>query len=346
MTLEGRLREKALAKMRELRGLRSPRTHDVFERLAYVFPSDLAIANYPRKPVAAFNPGAALRGRELLVFPRTIFEYYNYTSSICLFAVDVERLLSGELEKPVSARVVLWPDELWEFRGCEGARVYAQPDGFLMLYTGFGYHHSASGLELKWVQGLAVLDSSLEVLKKGYFRIEGAEGSFAPKMKDSAILRLESGEAVLLCRPTLGDVEVCWRGTASLDRLAIEAESMEPVLAHEEWEFKVGWSTNVIQLSSNEYLIGWHGVLKGDYSYREGFALLDGSGELLAVSDYLLTPRGIVEKYGDRPLVIFGDGLILHRGKLLWVGGVSDYAIGFFAAELEKVMEEMRWLRG
>ncbi|MEM4873381.1 MAG: hypothetical protein QXY35_07985, partial [Thermofilaceae archaeon] len=189
MALEDRLRERALAKMRELRGLRSPRTRDVFERIAYVFPSDLVVANYPRRPVAAFNPGAALRGRELLVFPRTVFDYYNYTSSICLFTVDVERLLSGELEKPLSARVVLWPKELWEFRGCEDARVYSQPDGFLVLYTGFGYHHAASGLELKWVQGLAKLGSNLEVLSRGYLRIEGAEGSFAPKMKDSAILR-------------------------------------------------------------------------------------------------------------------------------------------------------------
>lgn len=340
------MRGEAIEKLRELRGLRSPETCDIFERLAYVFPRDVRVENYPRRPVAVFNPGALLRGRELLVFPRTLFDYYGYTSSICLFSVDVELLLSGRVEKPVQARVILWPKELWEFKGCEDARIFASNDYLLLLYTGFGYHYSAGGLELKWVQGLATFDRGLEARSRAYFRIEGAGESFVPKMKDSAILRLDGSRALLLCRPTLADVEVCWLGGASISPPVIDAETMKPVLAHEEWELKVGWSTNVVQLSSNEYLVGWHGVLRSDYSYREGFALLSGEGELLAVSDYLLTPKGVVEEYGDRPLVIFGNGLILHRDKLLWVGGVSDYAVGFYAADVEKVMERLRWLRG
>lgn len=344
--VEEALRRKAQAKVRELRGFRSPETHDLFERLAYVFPSDVTVENYPRKPVAIFNPGALLKGSELLVFPRTVFDYYNYTSSICLFSVDVERLLSGTLEKPVRASVVLWPRELWEFRGCEDARVSTLGEALLMLYTGFGYHPAGSGLELKWVQGLAVLDSRMRVLKREFFRIRWGEDEFAPKMKDCAFLWVRGGEALLLCRPTLADVEICWRGTTSLEPPVIDARTMEPVLAHEEWEFKVGWSTNAVKLSSNEYIVGWHGVIKSDYSYRNGVAVLSDDGELLAVSDYLLAPRGIVEEYGDRPLVVFGNGLVVHRDQLIWVGGVSDYAVGFFVADLDGVMERLRWLRG
>jgi predicted GH43/DUF377 family glycosyl hydrolase len=63
-----------------------------------------------------------------------------------------------------------------------------------------------------------------------------------------------------------------------------------------------------------------------------------------ALSDYLLAPKGLVEEYGDRPLVVFGCGLARYKELLLWVGGVSDYAIGFFAAELDKVLEKLRWL--
>lgn len=121
---------------------------------------------------------------------------------------------------------------------------------------------------------------------------------------------------------------------------------MLPVLVFEEWELGVGWSTNTVRLSSNEFLVGWHGVLKRDRSYYNGIALVNGEGELLAVSDYFLAPRGLVEEYGDRPLVIFGDGLVLYRDILIWVGGVSDYAIGLFTVELGRVMENLKWIRG
>jgi len=345
--LEARLRERALGLLPKLRGLRRPATDDVFARVAYVTPGDITVEGYPRAPVAAFNPGAIAEGGRLRVFPRLVFDYYGYTSSIGFFEVDLERALSGELERPIRARIVLWPRSLWEFRGCEDARVYREGELYLLLYTGYGYHWAGSGYEARAVQGLAKLDAGLRVLSRGYFRIAGGGLELTPKwMKDSAIVRVQGGEAVMLARPTVGGLEVCWRGLADLDRLLLLEETMEPVLANEEWELKVGWSTNAVRISSNEFLVGWHGVVREDYSYRNGLAIVSGDGELLAVSDYLLAPRGLVEEYGDRPLVVFGDGLVLHKELLVWVGGVSDYAIGLFAAELERVLERMRWVRG
>lgn len=340
VALETPLRERALALLQRLRGLRRPETIDVFRRLAYVFPRDLKVVNYPREPRAAFNPGALLRGRRLLVFPRLVFDYYSYTSSIGLFEVDVEELLSGGLEKPLEARLLLWPRELWEFKGCEDARAAEAGGRVLLLYTGYGYHPRGGELELKWVQGLAELDSELRELRRGFLRVSGE----AVRMKDSALLRLSGSRASMLCRPTLDGLQVCWRAEADLSGLEIPAETMEPVLAHEEWETHVGWSTNAVQLSSGEYLVGWHGVLRSDLSYRNGLAVVDGEGRLLAVSDYLLAPSGVVEEYGDRPLVVFGCGLVKHGEMLIWVGGVGDYAIGFFSTELEKAMEKLRWL--
>jgi predicted GH43/DUF377 family glycosyl hydrolase len=72
---------------------------------------------------------------------------------------------------------------------------------------------------------------------------------------------------------------------------------------------------------------------------------VDGDGNLLAVSDYLLEPKGLKEDYGDRPHVIFGCGLAKYGKYLLWIGGISDYAIGVFATELHKVMEKLRWIK-
>jgi len=345
-----RLEEQLLSRAREalgrLRGVRRPETVDIFERLGYILPGDLRVRGYGRAPVAAFNPGALLRGRELWVFPRLVFDYHGYASSVGFFKLDAEAALSGGLRGPFEAQLLLWPRELWEFKGCEDARVSEAGGRLLVLYTGYGHHWRGESLETMWVQALAELDGGLRVVRRGFFRIAGGGEVLTPRMKDSALLEVGGSGAALLCRPTLGGLQVCWRGFADLAELTIDASSMQPVLVHEEWETHVGWSTNAVKISSNEYLVGWHGVLRGDLSYREGLALVSGDGELLAVSDYLLAPRGPVEEYGDRPLVIFGDGLAVRGDRLIWVGGVSDYAIGLFAADLDEALERLRWLSG
>jgi len=139
-------------------------------------------------------------------------------------------------------------------------------------------------------------------------------------------------------------VEVCWRGYADLGEGLVEEDSLEPVLTPQEWEGKVGWSTNAVELSPNEYLVGWHAMLKSGV-YVNGLALISKEGEMLAVSDYLLIPQGVEELYGDRPGVIFGCGLVKYGEKLLWVGGAADTAIGIYVADLDKALESLRSIR-
>ncbi len=127
-----------------------------------------------------------------------------------------------------------------------------------------------------------------------------------------------------------------------MDELVIKEESLRPVLVPETWEYKVGWSTNAVPLGEGRYLVGWHGVHREDLSYRNGLAEVDREGNLLAISDYLLAPKGLLEEYGDRPLTVFGNGLLLVRDCLVWIGGVSDYAIGIFIAELDDVLGMLR----
>ena len=341
--IEEKLYEKISKKPRKCKVPRKPIVEHIFTRKVLLTPRDIKITNYNRNLLACFNPGATLENDHLYVFPRTIFDYYNYVSSISFFKIEVEKVVNGSLEKPVSARVILWPRNVWEFNGCEDARVYKSESKYLVLYTGYGFIEDVK----KPVQGFTVLDENLKAGRRGFFTISIDGEKFIPRaMKDSALIEVEGSRAWMLTRPTIRDVDVCWRGLADLSALTLDGETLEPVLFPEGWELKVGWSTNVVKLSSNEYLVGWHGVLWEDYSYRNGLALVDGQGNLLAVSDYLLAPKGINEEYGDRALVIFGDGLVRYKEYLVWIGGVSDYAIGIFAVELEKALEKVRWLTG
>ncbi|MEM0171661.1 MAG: glycosidase [Thermoproteota archaeon] len=349
MNVEERLYEKAISFYKELKGTRENKVEDIFERKGLIVSDqDFLVQNYSRKrPKLAFNPGALLEEKTLHVFPRFIFEYYTYTSSVGEFSVNIEDVVNDNLKLPVEAKIILWPKFLWEFKGCEDPRAFKDKEDLIILYTGYGYSLEDNKLTTSIVQALAKFDKNFSIIKRGFFKIKSTEGNyFIPRSnKDSALLKAEDDDAIMLTRPLIKDIELGWRARANLNDITIDEESMEPSLWFEDWEFKVGWSTNVLKLSSNEFLVGWHGVLKEDYSYRNGLAIVDNEGKLLAISNYLLAPKGINEEYGDRPYVIFGNGLISYKENLVWIGGVSDYAIGFFVTELDKALEKLKWIQ-
>ena len=367
------------------RGVRKPELKDVFERLCYIAPSDLIVSNYIRsKPLVAFNPGALLVGKRLRVFPRLIFDYYKYVSSIGVFELDIESVLNGDVPKPIETRIVLWPQSIWEFLGVEDPRTLLRDGEVYVLYTGKGYYlgrlspsdyvtqlsrllgrtslrdasvepfeellnqvYMYGRFKRRDVLGLAILDETYEVKRRLYFRIRFGDEFLLPRSnKDSAFVNMNVDECTILTRPEVDGLNICWRCKASLHDGVIIGETLQPVLGFENWELKIGWSTNTVKVSSNEYLVGWHAVLKDDLSYRNGLALVDETGRLLALSNYLLASKGLVETYGDRILVIFGDGLLVYQDRLLWIGGVGDYAIGLFSTDLDEVFEELKWLTG
>ena len=346
--LEKRLAEKAKELAKTYQSLRTPKTDDIFARRHYISPDDITIDNYlRRKPLAAFNPGSLLRGDKVYIFPRLIFDYYSYTSSIGVFEIGVEELIAGEVKVPLRARIVLWPEKIWEFgHGCEDPRVMAVNEGTYMLYTGSKNYHLRGQLIRKSVLGFAELDRSLNVQRKGYFTTVNGEESLVLSNKDSAFIEINGDNTTMLTRPIVSDLpDLCWRAEADLAKLMIPEASLQPVLAPEPWEYKVGWSTNTVHLSQDEYLVGWHGVLREDFSYRNGLAIVSTEGKLQAISDYLLAPKGLSECYGDRSLALFGNGLVVYKDYLIWIGGVSDYGIGIFVTKIEEALSRLRVVR-
>jgi len=338
--IEEILRDKLRNFLEKNKRLRREKSISVFERRYIISPEDFVVTNYPRKPVAVFNPAALLLGREVYVFPRLVFDYYNYTSSIGFFKISIEELLEGSFKKPIEIEIMLWPKEIWEFLGCEDPRVFVN-ENIIFLYTGKGYiDHNMVHRD---VLAISIFDKKWVLKKKGFFKIVHEDETYIPKSsKDSAFVRLEGSKGILLTRPHIDDIMMGWRCEANLEELTIPLESLEPVFPFEEWETKTGWSTNTVKISEGEYFVGWHAVLKKDLSYRNGLAIVDEKGCLLGTTDYILEPEGLVEEYGDRALVIFGDGLLMYEDSLIWIGGVGDYAIGVFIAKKEKVMQHMK----
>lgn len=345
--LEKELWSSAAKELSKRRPIRSCVTEDVFTRRWYINPDDLTMVNYPRRrPIAAFNPGALLDGEKVYIFPRLIFDYHSYVSSVGLIEITIEEILTGEVEKPLETRIILWPQHRWEIvQGCEDARAFNLNEDVMLLYTAVGRPKEREDEDLSAL-ALAVFTKDFRLKKKDMFTYTSSNGEVVIPNKDSAFICIQGEAATLLTRPTVSGLpDMCWRARADLQRLLIPWESLWPVLFPEPWELKTGWSTNAAPLSHEEYLVGWHAVLEEDLSYRNGLAVVNQDGELLAVSDYLLSPSGINEEYGDRPMVIFGNGLLVYEGHLVWIGGVSDYAIGIFIADLKCALERLRPLQ-
>ena len=348
VSIEEKLARKQTDIIKRMRGLRRPKLNDIFKRKFYIVPRDIVVSNYQRTiPAVIFNPGVTVKEDTVLTFPRLIFDYYKYVSSIGYFEVQISDLVNNTMDKPIYVKILLWPKEIWEFLGCEDARAFSFKDRILILYTGKGYWYKDGKLFRRDVLGFVEFTNSMEMIRKGYFKIVSKSGELIPKSnKDSAFIEINGKEASILTRPEIGGQHICWRAIADIDKLVIFDYSLEPALPTEKWEVKVGWSTNVVKLSSNEYLVGWHGVLRLNLSYANGLAIIDKQGMLLATTNYVLAPKGLQEEYGDRPLVIFGNGLLKSKEKVLWVGGVSDYCIGVFETNLDTIIENMKWIKG
>ena len=345
LTWKDKATEILLEKIREsikARCERNGKEKEVFERIVYIFPTNIVVRNYPRKPLAVFNPGAVLKGNIIEVFPRMVFDYYWYSSSIGKFSLKIEDLIQGTVPKEIETDIIIYPTEPWDLRGCEDPRLYTLPSGEdLVLYTGVSL--SQEGVMAR--QALGLLNEG-NFRKLGYLTLKLEDERYETFWKDSAVVDWGYRDASLLTRPLVpmenSGLEVGWFGFVDKSDLSMDVKEMKPILFPMSYEQKVGWSTNALKLSSNEYLVGWHGVGQ-DMIYRNGLALVSSDGELLGITEYILSPRrDLIEFYGDRPGVVFGDGLIKYAEKLIWIGGISDFAVGVFAVDYEIALEHMK----
>lgn len=341
--IEEHLKDKMRHATKERSTINSRGTNDIFERSCVISPSQLyTINHFDREPIAAFNPGASdvYGGNKIDIYPRIHFPgiYSQSPAVVGKFQLNADKLIKNHMpHQYYSTEIILYPTNPWELIGCEDTRIFGEQGEEYVLYTGWGICDG----EKKSVLGMQ------HGGKKNYFAIEDSEGNEHTPFsnKDAAILNIDCGMAQMLTRLHLGDGDqFCWSCEACIDAYKILEESLEIQLIPNGDEDRIGWSTNAVKISSNEYLVGWHAILKQTWQYNNGLAIVDELGNLKAISDYLLVPHGRNEWIGNRYGVIFGCGLVKYKDRLIWVGGISDWAIGIFHTDFEKAMSQMRWI--
>jgi len=339
------LMNKIIRGYQQLRGIREGRIErNIFKKVGSLSPIQIKVSNYHRRVISSFNPSAVTDSRNLHLFIRLIFDYYDYVSSVAYTAIPLE-LIEDLPKMELLTKLIIYPTTPNEIkRGSEDPRAHLFRDDFLIFYTAVGLRDG--GLWPK--QGFALLDGvTLEVKRKGIMYLkEDDKLLLLPSWKNTTLLKDDESSLTILTRPFIEGHEIIWNAKAldkDKEKLIVDYKDMEVTMVHEEFEVKVGISTPPVQIELNKYLFGWHGI-RSDMVYLNGLAVVDGKGRLLGVTEYLLEPSTLDELYGDRPMVIYGSGLIKRDDEIFWIGGTADCCIGIYKAKLDEILSIMKWL--
>ncbi|WFO75128.1 hypothetical protein J4526_08650 [Desulfurococcaceae archaeon MEX13E-LK6-19] len=150
----------------------------------------------------------------------------------------------------------------------------------------------------------------------------------------------------MVLRPWLTSINTGGVYVGYREETTVDFKSLEPIpelLPHGD-EKKTGGNASV-KIGSNEYLLIFHAVdIYGQYPQYA--AVFSEDGELLGV-----TPEPVISPqprlyHGARPGTIFVCGAALYKDKLLLSAGKDDEILVIYEADLQKILDAMKWVKG
>ena len=307
---------------------------NIFELETLLVGNQFSMTNYPQIPLAVFNPAAYVKNGKLVILPRLVFDIRFYASSVGL----TEPLKFSELgefnygARDIKTKLLKYPTEDYEIRGVEDSKI--TEDGKTILAVGVG---KDSTKEHFTTQTIMLEFNGEKITSAKPFLFEGSEINTG---RDAVFIN----DNVLLFRPEEKPLRTYRAYYDENDKNIVILEDglkVLPELDAENGELKRGMSTNVVRLSENQNIVGWHAVFEDRLEYKEGFMIFNDNGEITGVSELILETSGML-RYGHRPFTLFGCGLVLVKDMLYFIGGVGDSWIGIFSAELNRVIEEIK----
>ena len=300
---------------------------EVFKLEAVLVPDQVEMIDYPSKPLGIWNPAAYIKNDKLVIIPRLHFDTHFYTSSVGLCEpISFDELGTYNMGKRnIKVSMLKYPTTHLEVHGVEDPRI--TEDGTKLLTVGINRSAHKSQTTMSDFDGKAVSNPKP-------FLYNGSELNTG---RDAVLLN----NHILFFRPEmapLGTYKACYKVTKN--NVVITEVNDKLVLPHSKGIIKTGFSTNAVKVSNTESLIAYHGVFAEKYEYREGFVLLDNEGNVLGRTPLLLKTEGILRYAGGRPFTLFGDGLVLRKGKIYFVCGVGDVWTAIFSANVGDILDK------
>lgn len=337
---------------------RHPRTNDIFERKCVIPPNRILLSNLAEiKPISAFNPGMLLENDVLEVYARIIVGYFEYASMIAKIELPLNSLEEGIFSKEIDAKVVVGPDTWLDIWGAEDPRVFYLDESKVMVYTGKteNFHESSYN---KTVPVIAVYDKSADKWTKvSYVAMPHPLDKLVTFNKDTFLVKMPGDEKIhVFHRPVIANFPTSlWYGTSSKE-VSAESKSIDPLVVEDnrivmlpsEFEYNIGWSAPLLEVDG-KYIEIAHAqcsdryyrlyALELEYSEDEGF-------EITGVSEtYIMEPKELYEKYGDRPCVVFACGACIIKDKVIVSYGAGDYFIGFAETDLSTLLSSIKRIK-
>ena len=341
--------------------VRKPVTNDIVIRAGVISPDRIMLHNYPiANPVTAFNPGLhyskAFNGLEL--FPRIIIGYYRYVSYIARLSIPLNDLFSGYVNtNHYSGEIVVYPSTKYDVWGVEDPRVYELEGKLFMTYTGRTVDYfNPRAIKNRTLPVTAVFDEDHRTwVKEFVFLLNKDKFPEVISDKDAFLHEAGDGNVFVFHRPHFVNdvfhlfVSFIEEGELRNNEGGIKEVVLNnafKVLEPADFESKLGWASNPIDVDKDHVIVLVHAVDKDEVVYRVFALLLRLSKHDLAIEavtpHYIMEPRRHYELAGDRPLTVFPCGTVrIGEDTVVLSYGASDSMIGLAVVSLKELMSEL-----
>jgi len=326
---------------------RENKTVDIVKRAGVIGAKNIYLKNFPMKhPATIFNAGLLIEDNALTLYTRIIAGYYMrpYSSAIMKFQIPIEDLQEDISKNTYEGELIITPDfdngyDMW---GTEDPRITIVNGRKVIVYCGLtkGFHDPS----VKFFRNLpvgAVYEGGnwkkIGVFKLKDAKIIGDKDAFLVNMNGLKLFQRPmmeyEGEFRDLCMISKVPEDIF---EASEFREIETYDGVVPI-DREKFEYKIGWGTPPLKVG-NEYLLFLHGV-DMNAIYRAFAALMNEDGRITAVTPYyIMEPKEIYEKYGDRPHVVFPTGIGLLDDEVIIAYGAADSFVGIGRVDLSEIM--------
>ncbi|RLE80609.1 MAG: hypothetical protein DRJ52_05985 [Thermoprotei archaeon] len=336
---------------------RRPRTNDIFERKCVIPPHKISLTNLAGvKPISAFNPGILLENNILEIYVRVIIGYFKYASMIARIDLPLDSLENCVFSREVDAEVVIGPDTWFDIWGAEDPRVFYLGRSKVMVYTGKTDKFYESSYN-RTVPVIAVHDGAENRwIKTSYVTVPRPLDKLVAFNKDAFLVKIPNENKIhIFHRPVITNFPTSlWYGAS--DKNPIKYKNISPltvkdnriVMLPADFEYNIGWSTPLLEVdgkyieiahaqSSDRYYRLY--ALELEYSEDEGF-------EITGVSEtYIMEPKELYEKYGDRPCVVFACGACIIKDRVIVSYGAADYFIGLAETTISDLLSTIKKIK-
>ncbi len=340
---------------------RSSSVKDMVRRLGFISSKQVLLKNYQNiNPLTIFNASILVNEKENIVdvYARVIVGYYRYVSSIASIRMELNSILSGNFAREYRSEIVIEPSTKYDFWGAEDPRAYLLDKKPHITYAGRTVDYFDGRFNLVTPVTVIFQDRTKHWKKIAtYVFTDNVLQSILKTNKNAFTFKIE-GDLYLFHRAEFyyNDMYLLISRVADKDSVYEERSqkniikeyklhSTIEVISRSRFEEKIGWATPPITLSNSEILVLLHGVDTHLKIYRVFAALLTLRRKEIVVESitpfYIMEPKTLQERYGDRPYVVFPCGISRIDNNLLISYGASDTFIGFGLLNLDDLLSEL-----